>query len=138
MAERIADSFHKGQSFVADTSRLSPAEIESLKKVSPGKIMLVSDPGGVQFRPGEPAHLVALRATFPGVWVRDDGSFRAEEQSVRWHKGDPEADESEDHSVRSNNGRIRFMSLDYGAKHSSLKLSQLIALTEYIKVESAK
>jgi hypothetical protein len=90
-------------------------------------------------RVGEPAHLVALRAAFPGVWVRSDGAFRHDETGIHWEPGDVErADPDLGATLKSyGRGLVRFGVNEAQNRCAALRLSQLRALTDYIAAESA-
>jgi hypothetical protein len=90
-------------------------------------------------RTGEPKHLTDLRAAFPGVWVREDGAFRSEDFGVDWAPGDVESTSSSP-AEHPYGGPVRFVPIEKfrGRPLPELKLSQLVALTNYVTQESQR
>jgi hypothetical protein len=94
---------------------------------------------------GEPEHVINLRKAFPGeIWIRDDGAFHVNPEGpwksgIRWQPGDVEADPAQyTPGGLVEDGLLRMFDDIEGRSKVALKLSQLIAVTEYIKAESQK
>lgn len=94
-------------------------------------------------RQGEPEHLLALRAAFPNMWVRSDGSIHCDEFGIWWNPGDVEAvtsraQRNEETGEIDSGGLVHIGGQDYGRGRAKLRLSQILALGAYIKAESEK
>lgn len=60
--------------FIADQVRVGVCEPDP--RSPPDRLVRSTDPAS------------ALRRAFPGIWIREDGAFRAEEFGVMWEPGD--------------------------------------------------
>lgn len=90
----------------------------------------------------EAEHIVALRKSFPGVWIREDGAFRDDDIGLHWSPGDVEREDCK--SLHPNTvangfaGLCCFVGNSHGGRAPALRLSQLQTLSAYIKAVSDK
>lgn len=75
---------------------------------------------------------LALRQAFPGIWIREDGAFRDDDNGIAWSPGDVEKQDDHLSGMLPSGGLCYFGGPPAMGRGPRLKLSQMWALCDYI------